>query len=37
MAGRVFKNVPAPLNLVVPPHHYVSETNILIGLDEGDA
>ncbi|MEH6452622.1 MAG: ubiquinol-cytochrome c reductase iron-sulfur subunit [Psychromonas sp.] len=37
MAGRVFKNVPAPLNLVIPPHHYVSETNILIGLDEGDA
>ncbi|WP_028864356.1 ubiquinol-cytochrome c reductase iron-sulfur subunit [Psychromonas aquimarina] len=37
MAGRVFQNVPAPLNLVVPPHHYVSDTQILIGLDKGDA
>ena len=37
LAGRVFQNVPAPLNLVVPPHHYVSETEILIGLDKGDA
>lgn len=37
MAGRVFKNVPAPLNLVIPPHHYSNETNIIIGLDKGDA
>lgn len=37
MAGRVFQNVPAPLNLVIPPHHYASETNIIIGLDKGDA
>jgi len=37
LAGRVFQNVPAPLNLVVPPHHYVSDTQILIGLDKGDA
>tara|TARA_R110001583_G_scaffold26571_10_gene95871 strand:+ start:914 stop:1504 length:591 start_codon:yes stop_codon:yes gene_type:complete len=37
LAGRVFQNVPAPLNLVIPPHYYVSETQILIGLDEGDA
>ncbi|MCK5818803.1 MAG: ubiquinol-cytochrome c reductase iron-sulfur subunit [Psychromonas sp.] len=37
LAGRVFKNVPAPLNLVVPPHHYKSDTEILIGLDSGDA
>ncbi len=37
MAGRVFQNVPAPLNLVVPPHHYASDTQILIGLDKGDA
>ncbi|HIP76740.1 MAG TPA: ubiquinol-cytochrome c reductase iron-sulfur subunit [Psychromonas hadalis] len=36
MAGRVFKNVPAPLNLVIPPHHYVSDTQILIGLDKED-
>lgn len=37
LAGRVFQNVPAPLNLVVPPHHYVSDSEILIGLDKGDA
>lgn len=36
MAGRVFQNVPAPLNLVVPPHHYVGDSKILIGLDQGD-
>ena len=37
MAGRVFQNVPAPLNLVIPPHHYVTDTTIIIGLDKGDA
>ncbi|MFT6987027.1 MAG: ubiquinol-cytochrome c reductase iron-sulfur subunit [Psychromonas sp.] len=36
LAGRVFQNVPAPLNLVIPPHHYVSDTKILIGLDKGE-
>ena len=35
MAGRVFKSVPAPTNLVVPPHMYLSETKILIGDDSG--
>jgi len=33
LAGRVFKNVPAPTNLVVPPHHYATGTNIVIGTD----
>jgi len=33
LAGRVFKGVPAPTNLVVPPHMYLSETNVLIGDD----
>ena len=37
MAGRVFQNVPAPLNLVIPPHHYFTDTTIVIGLDKGDA
>ncbi len=32
-AGRVFKNKPAPLNLEIPPHHYLSATRILIGED----
>lgn len=31
MAGRVFRNKPAPDNLEVPPHYYVSDTVILIG------
>ena len=33
MAGRVFQSVPAPNNLVVPPHYYVSDNTILIGED----
>lgn len=32
-AGRVFKGVPAPTNLVIPPYHYVSDTIIEIGVD----
>jgi ubiquinol-cytochrome c reductase iron-sulfur subunit len=37
LAGRVFQNVPAPTNLVVPPHRYLSDTRILIGEDAGGA
>ena len=33
MAGRVFQGVPAPINLLVPPHHYESDTSIVIGVD----
>ncbi|MGL5430857.1 MAG: ubiquinol-cytochrome c reductase iron-sulfur subunit [Vibrio sp.] len=33
MAGRVFQAVPAPLNLVIPPHMYLSDTRVVIGLD----
>ena len=33
MAGRVFQGVPAPLNLVVPPHQYVDDNTVLIGVD----
>lgn len=33
LAGRVFKNVPAPTNLVVPPHVFLSETRVLVGVD----
>jgi ubiquinol-cytochrome c reductase iron-sulfur subunit len=33
LAGRVFKGVPAPTNLVVPPHRYVTDTRIVIGED----
>jgi ubiquinol-cytochrome c reductase iron-sulfur subunit len=34
LAGRVFKNKPAPDNLEVPPHMYVSDTRLLIGVDK---
>jgi len=33
MAGRVYKGVPAPTNLVVPPYKFVSDTRILVGED----
>jgi ubiquinol-cytochrome c reductase iron-sulfur subunit len=33
LAGRVFKNKPAPTNLEVPPHSYVSDGKLLIGED----
>jgi ubiquinol-cytochrome c reductase iron-sulfur subunit len=32
-AGRVFKNKPAPTNLEIPPHRYLSDTRLLIGED----
>ena len=32
-AGRVYTGVPAPKNMVIPPHKYLSDTNILIGED----
>ena len=37
LAGRVFAGVPAPTNLVVPPHYYISDTRVLIGVDQGAA
>jgi len=33
LAGRVFRGVPAPTNLEVPPYRYVSDTLIIIGED----
>ena len=33
LAGRVFKGSPAPINLVVPPHQYLNDTTLLIGVD----
>jgi ubiquinol-cytochrome c reductase iron-sulfur subunit len=33
LAGRVFAGVPAPTNLVIPPHKYVGETKVVIGDD----
>jgi ubiquinol-cytochrome c reductase iron-sulfur subunit len=37
LAGRVFKNKPAPDNLEVPPHMYLSDTTLLIGEDKASA
>ncbi|MCE4557165.1 ubiquinol-cytochrome c reductase iron-sulfur subunit [Pelomonas cellulosilytica] len=34
MAGRVFKNKPAPDNLEVPPHMYLSDAKLMIGEDK---
>lgn len=33
LAARVFKGVPAPTNLIIPPHKYLSDTRLLIGDD----
>lgn len=37
LAGRVVKAVPAPANLEVPPHSYLSDSEIVIGIDEDNA
>ncbi len=37
LAGRVFKGVPAPTNLVVPPYRFVRGDLIMIGVDSGEA
>lgn len=37
LAGRVYKSVPAPINLEVPPYRFVSEHEIIIGEDEKEA
>lgn len=37
LAGRVFKGVPAPTNLVIPKHVYLNDTTILVGEDGGQA
>jgi ubiquinol-cytochrome c reductase iron-sulfur subunit len=36
-AGRVFRNKPAPTNLVVPPHKYLADGSLLIGEDDSGA
>lgn len=37
LAGRVYKGVPAPLNLMVPPHRYADANTIVVGEDQGVA
>ena len=35
LAGRVYKGVPAPTNLRVPPYRFIREDLIMIGADSG--
>ena len=35
LAARVYKNVPAPINLQIPPHKYLTSTTLRIGEDQG--
>lgn len=37
LSGRVYKGVPAPLNLVIPPYVYLSDNKVLIGEDNPTA
>lgn len=37
LSGRVYKGVPAPLNLEVPPYKYIDDNNLIIGVDEESA
>ena len=37
LAGRVYSGFPAPTNLRVPPHSFVTENTVLIGADTGVA
>ena len=37
LSGRVYKAKPAPTNLEIPPHYYMSDDVILIGEDGGNA
>jgi ubiquinol-cytochrome c reductase iron-sulfur subunit len=37
LAARVFNGSPAPTNLVIPPHKYLSDTKVMIGVDQGAA
>ncbi|SDW79047.1 ubiquinol-cytochrome c reductase iron-sulfur subunit [Nitrosomonas communis] len=37
LAGRVYKSVPAPTNLEVPPHVYLSENRLLIGSESKES
>ena len=37
MAGRVFKGMPAPLNLAVPQYTFVNDKTLLVGQDSKGA
>ena len=33
MAGRVYKGVPAPTNLIIPPYSFIDDTTLVIGVN----
>jgi ubiquinol-cytochrome c reductase iron-sulfur subunit len=37
IAGRVYDGVPAPLNMVIPPYHFMDDTHIQIGVNPKEA
>jgi len=37
LSGRVFQGSPAPKNLLIPKHQYLTETTLLIGKDKESA
>ena len=37
LAGRVYEGAPAPINLEIPPHRYLSDSRLLIGTDREGA
>ena len=37
LAGRVYSGVPAPKNLEVPPYTFLSDSRVLVGVDQGAA
>lgn len=37
LAGRVYKGVPAPSNMEIPPYRYINDTLIEVGVDPEDA
>jgi ubiquinol-cytochrome c reductase iron-sulfur subunit len=36
LAGRVYKSVPAPTNLEIPPYRYLSDTRIIVGEESSE-
>ncbi|PID42943.1 MAG: ubiquinol-cytochrome c reductase iron-sulfur subunit [Gammaproteobacteria bacterium] len=37
LSGRVYKGVPAPTNLVVPPYYYIDDETVMIGVNQEGA
>ncbi|MCK5888613.1 MAG: ubiquinol-cytochrome c reductase iron-sulfur subunit [Methylococcales bacterium] len=37
LAGRVYRSVPAPTNLVIPPYRYITDTLIIVGEETTEA